>query len=123
MGLDIEEELGRLRYMRKKLNQKVSELDTSAKDVEKIRVSAETANAYAKSVDVQIGIEQLMGGLLTIDPDEEVKTLRYMRTKLVRRFSELDNITASTEKDQAAAAITSANATLLEVQVKLEQLL
>ena len=123
MGLDIEEELSRLKYMRKKLTQKVSELDTSAKDVAKIQVSAETANAYAKSVDTQLGIEQLLGAMVSIDPEDEVKTLRYMRTKLVRRFSELDNITASTEKDQAAAAITSANASLLEVQIKLEQLL
>ena len=123
MGLDIEEELSRLKYMRKKLNQKVSEMDTTAKDAEKIRVSADIANAYAKSVETQVSIEQLMGGLLSFDPEDEVRTLRYMRAKLVRRFSELDNITASTEKDQAAASITSANATLLEVQIKLEQLL
>ena len=123
MSLDIEEELSRLKYMRKKLNQKVSEMDTSAKDVEKIRVSANIANAYAKSLDAQVMIEQMMGGLLSFDLEDEVKTLRYMRAKLVRRFSELDNITNSTEKDEAAAMITSANATLLAVQIRLEQLL
>ena len=123
MGLDIEEELSRLKYMRGKLNKKISEFDTTAKDVEKILVSAQTANAYAKTLDAQLGIEQMIGGFLSLDPAEEVKTLQYMRSKLIRRFAELDNVTSSTEKDQASAAITSANATLLEVQIKMEQLL
>ena len=123
MALDIEEELSQLKYMRTKLNRKISEFDTTIKDVEKINVSATTANAYAKTLGAQVAIEQMIGGYLTIDPVEEVKTLRYMRAKLMKRFGELDNVTSSTEKDQAAAAITSANATLLEVQIKLEQLL
>ena len=123
MSLDIEEELSRLKYMRKKLNQKVSEMDTTAKDAQKIRVSADIANAYAKSLESQVMIEHMMGGVLSFDLNDEVKTLRYMRGKLIRRFSELDNITASTEKDEAAASITSANATLLAVQIRLEQLL